>query len=498
MADLLPAILPPGRAIDLLSLSERNPAAIANFLQGEREYRRTQFDAALDHYATAVRDDSAFALAAFRGAQAATWLSRADTSLLNVALRGARYLTPTQALLAKALDGYLKGDADSAVTHLRSALLADSTLSAAWTLLGEVYARALTSEPAADSLARASLHRAERLDPDFAPTLVLLEEMALQDGDLREAKRLGTALQRAGAATTHATERDLMSRCVSDGVTAVNWSDAARRDGDAVLSAGRVLSRRLAQPACARAAFTTALESDSAKRGQRWGALMGLHGVLVATGRPREFDSLVASPAARGLPAWSLYLAAAGAGAGFEREASLASDSLWSQLGQLPSPTLWLLGAWAAHRGDTTGLRRAAAALRAIADTAPSRRNLLLARLVEARLPLIVHDTDGAIARLRTLRPSAPRREIAWQHAEGLGAERLLLAELLLARHRYAESIQVASLLDATEPVPYLLYLRSSLTTRVRAAAAMNSGALVRQFERRLRALDDASSTSRR
>jgi hypothetical protein len=46
--------------------------------------------------------------------------------------------------------------------------------------------------------------------------------------------------------------------------------------------------------------------------------------------------------------------------------------------------------------------------------------------------------------------------------------------------------------------VPYLLYLRSSLTTRVRAAAAMNSGALVRQFERRLRALDDASSTSRR
>jgi hypothetical protein len=111
---------------------------------------------------------------------------------------------------------------------------------------------------------------------------------------------------------------------------------------------------------------------------------------------------------------------------------------------------------------------------------------------------LIVHDTDGAIARLRTLRPSAPRREIAWQHAEGLGAERLLLAELLLARHRYAESIQVASLLDATEPVPYLLYLRSSLTTRVRAAAAMNSGALVRQFERRLRALDDASSTSRR
>ncbi len=50
MVQLLPALVAPGRAIDqsaLSALNERRPAAVADWLQGEREYRRSHFRAAL-------------------------------------------------------------------------------------------------------------------------------------------------------------------------------------------------------------------------------------------------------------------------------------------------------------------------------------------------------------------------------------------------------------------------------------------------------------------
>jgi tRNA A-37 threonylcarbamoyl transferase component Bud32 len=490
VARLLTVILEPGHAIDLRPSSERNVAAIANFLQGEHEYRRMEFEAALGHYEAAVGRDSAFAVAAFRGAQAATWLSKVDTSLLRVALRRQEHLSVSQALLAKGLAGYLTGNADSAVFYIRSAIRADSTLPAAWTLLGEVYARSLTSEPAADSISRASLQRAVQLDPEFAPTLVLQEEIAFQEGNVAEVERLRGALRQAGAATTHATERDLMYRCVRDGPSSVRWADAMRRDPEAVLDAARILSRRAAQPVCARDGFTAVLQSDSATTGLRWGALLGLHGLFVARGRSSDFRSVRESTAARRFPISRLYLATAAVNEGFEREARWASDSLAERYEKLTPTDLWLLGAWAGHTHDANGVRRAAARLKTIADSAPTRLNVLLARLIEARVPLALGDTDAAIDNLKQLKPTGPRSQISWQHAEGLGAERLLLAELLFARHRFAESYRVASLLDATEPVPYLLYLRPSLEIRRRAAAKMRNGALAAQVTQRLRALD--------
>jgi len=47
----------------------------------------------------------------------------------------------------------------------------------------------------------------------------------------------------------------------------------------------------------------------------------------------------------------------------------------------------------------------------------------------------------------------------------------------------------VASLLDATEPVSYLLYLRPSLEVRIRAARALRDNRLAGEYSKRLEKL---------
>ncbi len=69
VAGLLPPLLEPGRQVDLSALAQRRPTAIAEFLQGEHDYRRVSFSSALDHYRRAVKEDSSLAIAALKGAR---------------------------------------------------------------------------------------------------------------------------------------------------------------------------------------------------------------------------------------------------------------------------------------------------------------------------------------------------------------------------------------------------------------------------------------------
>jgi Tfp pilus assembly protein PilF len=492
VAKLLPAILQPGRTVDLSSLSERSTTAIANFLQGEREYRRMQFRSALKHYEIAISEDSGFGLAAFRGAQTATWLSQpvTDTAMAGLAVRRVEFLGPSQAQLARGLRAYVNGDPDSALVYLRRAVAIDSGLPNAWALMGEVYARSLTSEVPAESLARVALRRARALDRDFAPTLLVLEEMALRDGDLRAARELKNDLARAGADTTHALERKLIWQCVEHGVASVDWAAAARADALTTLGAGRILAGGGAQPDCARAAFTAALQSDSASMAIRNGALLALNGLLLTGGRRRELNALSNSAAAAGLRRSRIYLMDAAIGLGFDREAAMAADSIGRRYDRLDPSTLWHLGSWAARQGAARELEEMTRAMRAKADSSRSRRDVLVTRILNARLVLAKGDTDQAIAQLAALKPTAVRRDVAWQPWAALGVERLLLAELLVARGRYENALRVASQLDATEPVTYLLYLRPSLELRLRAARALGDTKLASRYEARLRGLN--------
>ncbi len=88
---LLPALVqsghPAGRSMPA-ELGAGRPDAIANWLQGERDYRQARFKDALDHFERAVDADSALALAAVRGAAAAHWEEKGDEAakLVNAAL----------------------------------------------------------------------------------------------------------------------------------------------------------------------------------------------------------------------------------------------------------------------------------------------------------------------------------------------------------------------------------------------------------------------------
>jgi Tfp pilus assembly protein PilF len=488
---LLPAVIAPGGRLDLTALSERQPTAVANFLQGEREYRRMQFRPALAHYELALREDSAFGLAALRGAQAANWLSDfdADVRLSEVAVRHSESFPPAQSLLTRGLHAYLTGAADSAVTYLKRAVQRDSAIHPAWTLLAEVYLRLLPADHSADSLARNALERARLIDSDFAPTLLLLEEIALRDGNIPRALALRGELAKAGADTTHAAARALMLTCVRDGPSRIDWETAARLDPMVVLGSGKVLAGHAAQPKCALPAFRSLLVTDQFVPGVRWAALMGVLGQLAATGRGNEMEAALTEKGTSGLRVALASLLISSAGWGADGRAAVAADSAALSYDSQTVGRLWFVGSYEARRSNLPRLRLIALALEKKADSSGSRRDRLLSRAINARLRLVEGDSTGATQALRALVPSGTRREIIWEPWESLGPERMALAELLYARGAYEEARRVATLLDSPEPVTYPLYLRRSLELRADIARKLNNSRMEVEYRRRLQRL---------
>ena len=76
--ELLPKWVDPERRVDLSLISERAPAAIANWMQGERSYRLSRFANALGFYQRALEPNSLIVFAALKGAQAANWSHKPD------------------------------------------------------------------------------------------------------------------------------------------------------------------------------------------------------------------------------------------------------------------------------------------------------------------------------------------------------------------------------------------------------------------------------------
>ncbi|HEX6626844.1 MAG TPA: serine/threonine-protein kinase [Gemmatimonadaceae bacterium] len=497
VGELLPPLVAPGGKIDLSEFTNRRPTAIANFLQGEREYRRMQFLSALGHYRLALGEDSAFTLAAVRGAYAANWESELDegASLTQIALRHPESMSPAQALLAQGLHAYLVGAADSSIAFLNAALRRDSTIHAGWTLLGEVYSRLLPVEYRADSLARDALLRARKLDPDFAPTLLLLEERALRDGNVLEVLRLQSELKKAGADTTHAVSRDLMLRCIRSGPPSVDWDSELLRNEMTVLSSGKILSARAAQPQCAIAIFGAIVRADSVSLNTRWAAFLGLQSQYAALQAHDAAANAFRQKTVANLPLKVAYPLVAAASGDFEREAAHVADSVATAYNKASTPVLWTVGTWEAHRGNTARLREIAGVLEKRAAASGARSDLLLSKAMTARLTLVEGDSTRAVQMLRNLIPNATRAEIVWQPWESLGPERMALAEVLYARGELEDARRVATLLDATEPLTYPLYLRQSLMLRLRVAQAINNKRLIDEYQTRLRQLSWAGNS---
>lgn len=472
VGDLLPALLEPGRKVDLTALSERNPTAIANFLQGEREYRRMRFGAALEHYRKALSEDSALAIAALKGALAANWpsLTGADPQLVKIALQHESALSPRLVLFARGLRDYLAGEADSAVGHFRGALAIDSTWSEAWMGLGEVYYHLLPQAHPLDSLAESAFVRAHQSDSSFTPPLFHLAQIALRLGDTARADQLLRRLRRADPDSTFSRSLSLMYQCVRNGPAQIQWREAAEQRPREVLSASQALGAGGVNPACARAGYLAVL--GTSETANQWGALLGLQALLAASGRVGAMDSLLTRAERLGLPGRLLYLLAAAAGTGFEKEANAVATQRGREYDSMPGPNLWLLGEWEASRGNLENLTAIAKVAAHRAASSKDRTDSLFARILDAQTARVRGDSAKAIALLARLRPAAPQADLVWQPWEALAGERLALAELFLARGQPAEADRIAAELDSHRAVVYLIYLPASLELRARAARA--------------------------
>jgi hypothetical protein len=268
----------------------------------------------------------------------------------------------------------------------------------------------------------------------------------------------------------------------------------------AMQGAGKLLSIHAAQPACARAAFEAVLTSDSATTAQRWGALLGLQSLVVATSDPSEVIALFESNLAEGMHAYvaPLYVLDAAAGAKLDSAATVVAARLGTSYTAMSPTNLWLLGQWEFSRANAARVAEIAAIARSRLDSLSAAQAAvpasltLLARSMEARATLLAGDTARAVEMLRALRPIHPRNTLTWGLFEALANERMLLARTLLARGAAREAERVASQLDAPEPVTHVLFLRQSLMLRREAAERMQDRALATLYQRRVESLGKA------
>jgi tRNA A-37 threonylcarbamoyl transferase component Bud32 len=494
---LLPRLVAPGQRMgDLSALAGRRPAAVAAWLQGEREYRSFNFAGALEYQRRAVKEDSALAIAAVRGSQAANWLNdRAEAGALSdVAVRHVSLLPGRTASFARGFHAYVNGQADSAVYWLTRALQSSPQWTEAHMSLGEVYYHLLPShDRPLDSLAEAEFVAAAA-DTGFSPARFHLAEIAIRSGDTMRAKRAVqdfARLARDDASSTERTQLLLMLGCVRGGREGTDWKAAAANASLDVLAAAKLLAGGGFRPACAEDGFRAVFDNPSAALGDRWGAFLGLQGILAAEGRTSELRGVIDSAIAGGLDlASQLYVLDALAGVAVETDASAVVARATSDKSGKGYPfTLWLAGEWRAERNDRAG---ANAIREALAARAARERDPGIARFAEAlgaRVVLLQGDTAAAIDRLRAVLGGAVQDELDWGVGESLAPDRLLLAELLLARGQSREAITAAAVFDDPVPAVFLPYLPAGLAIRRQAALALGQGSEARRFEARLTAL---------
>jgi eukaryotic-like serine/threonine-protein kinase len=511
--ELLPLLIPSGDRPELPSLEGRTPQAMAAYFSGERAYRAAAFDDALQQFRAAVGADSSFALAALRGAAVASWSERPLEALemASLAVRHEGALPPRLAQLAHGLKHLMAGQADSAVGRFERALALDPQSVEAWMGLAETYHHLLPRRPRLDSLAEDAYLRVRQLDRQFAPATFHLIEYAVRRGDVAGSGKLLEEFAVSRPDSAELGIAHLMLECVRGTMTSPRWRAAVVRSPSNVMAAGQLLSvAGLRQPRCAEAAFRAMLAFDTTTGGQlvrnRFGALFGLQGVLVARGRDADARVLLESdtlfnPGYRG----DLYLMNAMAGGDFAVEADSVARSQLDRLRAEPSSVraidLWFLGSWEAHAGRGEVAAEIAESLQARNAAAGNRRDSLLAAGLEARVALARGDSSIALKLLLALAPTTEDGSaMVWSPWESLAGERLLLSQLQLARGEAAGGLETASIFDAPASITFLPYLPASLALRREAAERLGRGKLAHEFRRRqmLLAGDSTVAVARR
>ncbi len=491
---LLPFLLEPGREIDpaiLAASRSSSPKAMLEWVEGEKEYRLSRFEQALEHYEAAIAADSTWAFAAFKGAQAASWTNRAEPALalIDLAVVHESQLPPKYRSFALALQHYLRGDAREAVEHFEAALVPDSTWAEGWMGLGEVYYHLQPVWTGLEPRALDAFHRALRSDSSFVLPLYHLSEAALRNGDLEAAANYIERFSVAQPEPGMRLQLELMRRCVAEGPGAVDWTRHAAESPDVVARAGLGLGTTDAQLDCREVALRAVDASAAASEDWKWGARFVLNNLLVVRGRDDEARTILdaATESRPGAVALSLVNAFAGAAA-FDSSAMALVRRLPRDVSATDPWYLWFLGSWFDHVGDRDSLRLVADGLLRRAGSGGTEDLRMMAGGLDARLAAAEGDTTRALERLEAIHPYGSRVDLEWDFEKALPQERLLLARLLLARGEYARAAAVAEGFEL-EPKVYLLYLPQSLEIRAAAARGLGDEAGAREFEARLGSL---------
>ncbi|MDX1674324.1 MAG: tetratricopeptide repeat protein [Longimicrobiales bacterium] len=187
-AELLVAgdLAPPGRMPRIAALTTPDLEALRSFLQGERALRETRYEEAVAHLQRAVEVDSAFALAHYRMAVAASWLERGALKEreLQVALRHQDRLGERDRALLAAFTARDVGRHAEADERYRQILASYPDDLEAWYELGEVLVHRGAFLGTSPEEAKRPFERAVDLDPGHGAALFHLSNIAAWQGDL--------------------------------------------------------------------------------------------------------------------------------------------------------------------------------------------------------------------------------------------------------------------------------------------------------------------------
>jgi len=491
---ILPTLIPSGSPDVLAEWSDRKPGAVASFLLGEAAFRRVHLPEALEHYRDAVKADSTFALAAIRGAQAATWnhhSSEAD-AFITAALR--QPMSPRYTAFARGYKYYLTGAADSAAEQFRQAISIDPEMSVAWMQLGEVYVHLLPETGNPDSLASLAFDEAHRLDPAARNLLFHSIEIRLRKGDVAGTKPLLADFLAANPDTLLAQQVSVMFDCARDGAGKMQWATVARDHPLAVLTASNSFKGGGSQLDCAKRGYDAVINSDTAAgtTGRRWIAILGLASSLLAQNKAIDAKARMDDFIAKKWGGSSFYLMAGPFFPQLREDARIVAHqdevSYGDNYARCPfTQRLWQLGVWEALAGRQSVARAIQRDLQTRAHASRLSADARMSRSMAAYAALAEGDTANALTLFKALVDEpVPGADLAWDVAAPRGSERLMLARLLAAKKDYRKAIDVANVFDAAWPAIYLLYVPQSLQLRADAATAAGDSGLASRFRQRL------------
>ena len=495
---ILPDFIRPGGAtLDDRLLSSYVPA-LAVYLEGERSYRRGDFGRADSLFGLAVERDSGFAWAAFRGAQAASWLTeRAQAErFLKVAVGAADSFPPRYAELAKGLSAHSRGQPDSAVGHLRRALALDHRWAEAHMALGEVYHHYVPRDRYPFEAGRAAFDSALIYDPGFVAPLFHAIQHAVWRGDRARANELSRRLPEV--ATDPGGQRaqlTLMRGCIDGTSTRQRWDEAAKSSVSAATQAVTwLVVGGMRHLQCA----VDGLEAIAAREGTDYTwyyyACLELAFIHAARGDVARVRDLL--PLLGGMTdVMTIFLAGSGLPIAGLADTALERLRRHPDLPENPLRT-WATATWALEQGDTV-LAISMQAQLARQGLAPEERTarLMHASLV-ARLTLFRGDTAAAIATLRELRPTADQRTLRWSPWEALPWERMKLVQLLVARGQLVDAAATASEFDSPASFGYVPWLPASLQLREELERKLGDAPYADELRRRYQGLAQAELQS--